>query len=323
MGVLVSIIVPVYNIEDYIEDCIQSIVAQDYTDKELILVDDGSTDSSAQVCDKYRETYPWIKVIHKTNGGLSSARNCGIEGASGDYLLFVDGDDYIHEQHLSLLIGVMNTYQADIVVCDFEKIYSKTRLNPNIEENSNIKFYEGLEGAQALLYQNKMTTSAWGKLYHRGLFKDIQFPIGKLHEDVGTIYKVFFRAEKVVYVPWKLYGYVQHSQSIVHSEFSPKKMDYIELTKEMVSLVEQKYPSVACAAYSRHFSACFQVMAMIPKGEYKAERQRLIGEIKKYRGVVLKDIRARYKNRVAALLSYINVDVAIWMCRVILGGKRI
>lgn len=315
MDGLVSIIVPVYNIENYLEDCLQSILAQDYEDKELILIDDGSTDGSSLLCDKYADQYSWIKVIHKVNEGQSSARNCGFEYVSGEYLLFVDGDDFIHEQQISLLAEAMNTYKADIVVCDFEAVYSKVKLDADVKSNTDIKVFDGLEGVQALLYQEGFTSSPWAKLFRRELFESVRFPVGKIYEDLGTMYKVFASAQRVVFIPRKLYGYMHRAQSTVHTDFSPKQMDCIEMTTEMVAYVEQHYPTVVNAAYSRHFSACFQLMAMIPKGKYVDEQKQLIDEIKKYRKVILKDKQARFKNRAAALLSYINMDLTMEICR--------
>lgn len=315
MKLVVSIIVPVYNIKQYLENCIDSIILQSFESKELILVDDGSTDGSDKICDKYAEKYSWIRAYHQDNGGLSAARNSGIRQAQGKYITFVDGDDYLNRNYLRDLYGAIAKTGANIAICNLKNVYKIDKSLINIDAAYKQKVYEGSDGVEALLYQKGFTSSACGKLFDRQLFKEITFPPGRLHEDVGTVYKLFVRADRVVYISGDLYYYIQHDKSIIHSDFSKKKLDYLILTNEMILFMREKYPSLVKAAYSRHLSACFQVIIMIPEHEYQEEYNEIICEIKKYRKYVMFDSKARLKNRVAALLSYININTAVSICR--------
>lgn len=317
MKLTVSIIVPVYNIEQYLGNCIDSIILQSFESKELILVDDGSTDGSDGICDKYAEKYSWIRAFHQENGGLSAARNRGIREAQGKYITFVDGDDYLNRSYLMDLYNAITETGANIAICNLKNVYKIDKDLININVVYKRKVFEGLEGVEALLYQRGVTSSACGKLFDRRLFNGITFPLGRLHEDVGTVYKLFAQADRCVYISADLYYYIQHGKSIIHSNFSKRKLDYLILTNEMILFMREKYPSLEKAACSRHFSACFQVIIMIPGGQYEEEYNKIIREIKRYRKIVLFDSKARFKNRMAALLSYININ------KVVSIGRRI
>lgn len=317
---LISIVVPVFNIEKYLTKCIESIIAQDYELKELILVDDESQDNSGMLCDQYARQYPWIKVIHKKNGGLSDTRNVGLKNAEGKYITFIDGDDYVNKNYLSCLHELLLRHNADIAVCEYEKIFTEKNVKSLREFLAEKEILlDGLKATETLLYQKLYTMSVWAKLYKRELFENIEFPTGRIHEDVGTIYKVFVRSQKTVYTSNPLYYYVQRENSITQSPFTQKKMDYISMMDEMLVFFQEKYPQLESAARARYFSACFQIGIMIPNGEFEEYRRRLIKEIKHYRREVLWNKNARVKNRLAALASCFSVNLAMRLCRLAMG----
>lgn len=223
----ISIIVPVYNVEKYIEKCIQSILEQTFLDFELILVDDGSTDKSGYICDEYAAKDSRIKVIHKQNGGLSSARNEGLNICQGDYIGFVDSDDHIHRDMYEILYFNIKKYECEIAICEecivkeYETVENEAYDNEDIELLNNI---------QALNYSYNIKNifiHSCNKLYKKNIFEDIRFPNGRIYEDQFITPKLLYSAEKIIYVKSKLYYYVQRDGSIINSKFSLKKLDKV------------------------------------------------------------------------------------------------
>ncbi|WP_051207492.1 glycosyltransferase family 2 protein [Butyrivibrio sp. AE3006] len=208
---MISIIVPVYNIENYIDDCIQSLLRQTYDDVEIILVDDGSTDKSGVICDQYR-SMDIVRVFHKTNGGLSDARNYGIERAKGEILAFVDGDDLVHPQMYQIMENIMIKEDADIVSCSFlrdDKDFCARKIDTNV-----IK-YDITSQMGALRGEGTVSVYAWNKLYRRELFDDIKYPLGKLHEDEYVFHRLIHKCRKIVSIYEPLYFYRKRAGSII------------------------------------------------------------------------------------------------------------
>lgn len=232
MNDLISIVVPVYKVEDYLSRCIDSILKQTYPYYELILVNDGSPDKCGEICNKYAITDDRIKVIHKQNGGLSDARNAGLASSTGKYVTFIDSDDWVHEQYLEILSDLIESRDADISVCNFLRTSSE-KIAPNIEnitvyEYSNIDALNKLTGE---LYVQMVI--ACGKLYKLELFDKIWFPVGKVHEDEFTTYKLLYKANKVVYTIEQLLYYWQRDDSIMGVGFNIKnRLHAIEALEE-------------------------------------------------------------------------------------------
>lgn len=226
---LISIIIPVYNIEDYVSECIESVIAQTYNNIEIILVDDGSTDSSRKICDKYAKKDNRIIVVHKENGGLSDARNVGINTAKGSYLGFVDGDDLVAPDMYQRLIEEAIVTDSDIATCKFD--YYDKNLNTN--KKNNEKVLDVCDGFCAIKYLfNDLICGnyAWNKLYKAALFKDTEYPKGKYFEDIFTTYKLFLKANKVVLLNDSLYYYRVRDKQITNAEIVPFALikDHIE-----------------------------------------------------------------------------------------------
>lgn len=234
----VSIIVPIYNVEAYLERCLESIIRQSYWYIEVILVDDGSEDKSGMICEMYAKKDSRLKVIHKTNGGLSDARNVGIDACTGDFLFFLDSDDFIQEHTIEIMLDAAVRYSADIVECGVQYFY-QDNVDWDSDENTE-KVYDGNQILYSILnYDFKIM--AWNKLYRRYLFDTIRFPKGKINEDEFTVPYVVEKCNKYVVINKKCYGYYQRTGSIMNSYFSEKNLEVMEILKNRYTYFKKKY----------------------------------------------------------------------------------
>ena len=233
-----SIIVPVYNVEDYIRQCLDSILDQEYKDFEIIVVDDGSTDRCGEICDQYSQRYPSINSYHKINGGLSSARNYGIEHACGDFIAFVDSDDWIKPTLFRVLMDAAQANNADVVSCRHIYFYADEKMeNSTSGDNSNI-IYKGLE-AKRHLYTN---FSFCGKLFKKELFEKVRFPEGKLYEDSRTMYRIALESSCYVALASHEYYYRQRPTSIMGTFSTQNYLDRVSVWDEIYNGVENVFP---------------------------------------------------------------------------------
>lgn len=227
----IDVIVPVYKVEAYLHQCVDSILMQTYTDWHLILVDDGSPDSCGEICDEYAKKDRRITVIHKENGGLSSARNAGLDIATADYICFIDSDDYVHPEMLEKLYERVTECDADIGICNIcrvdetgKAIDSMNNNTPFVEEIwPGIKAFEKVYQPYGYYY-----IVVWNKIYRREIFRDIRFPLQKLHEDEAVFHQMFFEAKQVVCIQDKCYYYRQRGGSLVTVQNIKDKIDLIE-----------------------------------------------------------------------------------------------
>lgn len=235
---LISVIVPVYNVKEYLEECLDSICRQTYGNLEIIVIDDGSTDGSGSLCDSYQRKDERIKVIHQSNEGLAQARNQGILHAGGEYLTFVDSDDYIHIQMIENMYNAMKEYGADLVLCSHEKVRCDRKADITRRNGSIDGCTEELQGRDCvkLFYSEQCVDMvvAWNKLYRTVYFKDVLFPAGKIHEDEFTTYKILYPLEKCIYLKQSLYFYRQREGSITRKTYELKTLDKIEALRERV-----------------------------------------------------------------------------------------
>lgn len=224
---LISIIIPVYKVEKYLEKCIESVLKQTYTNLQIILVDDGSPDNCGKICDEYAKKDPRIEVIHKVNGGLSDARNVGIAKAKGKYIGFVDSDDYIKEDMYEILINLIKEYDADVSICN---LYDVIDGKEYIRNNENgIQEYSRLEILKEVLLDKNIQSYAWNKLYKKELFDEIKYPIGKKYEDIGTTFYVFEKCNKIVVTSEPEYYYLKRSDSLVNNVTESTVLDYTDI----------------------------------------------------------------------------------------------
>ena len=224
----ISVVVPVYKVEKYLNRCIDSILNQTYKNFELILVDDGSPDKAPEICDDYATKYDFVHVIHQKNGGLSAARNSGIEWAfknsDSQWITFIDSDDWVHPQYLELLLNANITNSTNI---SFSKLNYIGHYEVPSALDDNI-LIQAVRAEDVYYDESYDATAACARLFKKYLFKTIRFPVGKWHEDTFTTYKLYFSEKKVSVVDQELYFYFQNSDGIVHSSWNPRKMDLFE-----------------------------------------------------------------------------------------------
>lgn len=220
MDKLISIIIPVYGVEKYLEKCIDSILYQTYKNLEIILVDDGSKDMCPKICDEYEKKDSRIKVIHKVNGGLSSARNEGLKIAKGEYIGFIDSDDFVEKNMFELLLKTAVEKNSDIVICGYNMVDENGKELGNCLINSNKEIFAiSRFDSQNNYFEKKgergIYTVAWNKLYKKQIVSDLVFPEGKIHEDEATSYKLLYKGENIQYINKPLYNYLIRSDSIM------------------------------------------------------------------------------------------------------------
>lgn len=256
---LISVIVPVYKVEPYLRRCIDSVLAQDWKDFELILVDDGSPDRCGIICDEYAERDSRIRVIHKQNGGLSDARNAGIDAARGDCLSFVDSDDYIAPAYLSYLYALLKSAENCKVSQANHYIVREGKTALNSPGNGTVILTQG-QAFEAVLYHDRVDVSAWGKLYERSVFDVLRFPVGKLYEDTFLFGSILLQTPVYVYGGEAQYYYVRRKDSIVGKAFSKNNLDYIEAVNELTKIAIQVYPGLKKACDRRRVHASLSVL---------------------------------------------------------------
>lgn len=237
MSLKVSIIVPIYNISKYLEKCIESVISQTYKNIEILLVNDGSTDNCLEICKKYKKLDKRIKIINKKNGGLSDARNAGLKCASGEYIFFLDGDDFISKDTIEYLVSLLEERNADVCVCNYFLHYPDTREN-FIKEKfvEDVVIEYSLESALIdMLDVNKsFGWCAWNKLYKKNILTNFEYPYGKLYEDIGTTYKAICNSKKIVFSSKALYYYVQNPKSITKTfKYNEREKHRIEMGNKM------------------------------------------------------------------------------------------
>lgn len=297
-------------VEDDLLDCVTSIQNQTHTNLEIILVDDGSPDKCGEMCDALAKDDDRIIVIHQENGGLSSARNVGMQVMKGDYITFVDSDDVLEKKFVENLLKLLHKYQAEVAVCQ-NSVFTKTRGVVHLHSQDCIKekCYDFSDAIKSMLYQKEFDVAAWGKLYRLDTLKDVTFPEGLIHEDIPTTYKALLKCNKVAYTSEELYRYQIRENSIENEKFTPKKMDCIVTSQMMLDDIEKNYPEFVAAARSRYFAAQFHILAQI--NEDIPEKKIIINNIKKIRGKLIKDSSASIRVRGACLLSYFGFNFTV------------
>ncbi len=252
---MISVIVPIYKVEAYLDKCVQSIVDQTYRDLEIILVDDGSPDRCGAMCDEWAKKDPRIRVIHKENGGLSDARNAGMAVAAGEYIGFVDSDDWIEPRMYELLYQALQETGAQIAECkreDFSDTTSPTHFDGRPIDPQTFTAEEALA---ELICDGTLRQTVWNKLYRTELSGNRLFPVGKLNEDEFWTYHVFGEAHIIAYVDAALYHYYQRGDSIIHT-YTPKRLACLEAYQERDAYLRKRYPSLIPKSTDRWLLAC-------------------------------------------------------------------
>ena len=276
-NILVSIIVPIYNTEQFLERCVNSIIEQTYLNIEIILVDDGSTDDSGQLCDELAKKDSRIKVIHKENGGLSDARNAGIDAASGLKICFIDSDDVINRCFVETLLNASIKYSCSIAQCNVQKFSREEEI---LEENDNAAI-KVIHRKDLINNMSTLDVVACNKLYDTKLFEYIKFPKGKIHEDLATTYKIYDKVEKVIILDTKLYFYYGNPNGITGSKIKNNKIDLLQIYLEQYEFFKTKKEyKIACEKAANNLGASWGALMSHKKSDYQnySEFKRVITE---------------------------------------------
>ena len=241
MEPLISVIVPVYNEETYLDECIESIVNQTYGHLEILVVDDGSTDSSGDKCDRWAERDERIRVIHQPNGGHSAARNTALDAAKGEIITMVDSDDVMHPELIATLLEVMQKTGSDITVANYVAFDTERPVFPSGTGSGKIRQYNQKEALMAIFYQHGFDHSPWGRLYKAHVLEHIRFPQGIIYEDLAIIYPVLKKCNLVTTVERVLYGYRQHDNSSM-KVFSPRRSAVLDVCEDLERTMQANDP---------------------------------------------------------------------------------
>jgi glycosyltransferase involved in cell wall biosynthesis len=317
---LISVIVPVYNVEKYLRKCIDSILSQTYTNLEIILVDDGSVDNSDKICDEYKEKDSRIVVIHKENGGASSARNVGLDMAHGEYIGFIDSDDYIDSDMYEELYKNMQDNNADLSICGILNLYQ------GIEPKRNIPDKKVMLAAGAIkLMLTGLTVSPCNKLFKRKLFKDIRYPTGKTAEDAFILIEILLKCDIVAFTSEEKYYYVHRGNSITTRKYHKSDDDVIEAWEKNYKLISENCPELASYAISRVCWAYLYVLDKVVYADMEKECYRtneIIKFIKNHIRDILNAEIFSIKKKVMVLFLYVSLHLYKRCIKYSLNVKR-
>lgn len=299
---MISVIIPIYNTEKYVEKCIRSVCTQTYTDLDIILVNDGSTDSSKKICESFLNDGR-VRIVNQMNQGQGKARNVGIEMANGSYLFFLDSDDYLEKDCLEVLYRGIINHDADISIIDYYDIDEKgKKLKKSTRRCNDVILYGPEAAVEDMLYWKTFGVAPWAKLYKKALWDEIRFPENIIYEDLATTYKVFAKASRVVFLPYPKMYYLHRMGSDVHQPFNNRKLSIMDSSNSIKEFVSQNMRGIYKAAISREFSSAFSLYLQIENDNLLKDKLKAI--IIKERTIVMFDPKARNKARCAAFLSF-------------------
>lgn len=277
---LISVIVPVYKVEAYLDRCVQSIVDQSYRNLEIILVDDGSPDHCPAMCDAWAEKDSRIRVIHKQNGGLSDARNAGMSIAVGEYVSYIDSDDWIAPEMLERLLCSLEDDDSDIAACSVQMVWEDDTPSRMLTVRENM-ILEREEAQRALLLEDRLKQPVWYKLYRSELIRQIPFEVGKYHEDVFWSYRAVGKARRVSLIDYVGYYYFQRAGSIMGEGYSLKRLDALEAREKWCDYLAEHFPKLEKEARIRLLNSCIYHGQMALKDLSKADRRKAFAIIER------------------------------------------
>lgn len=303
---LISVIVPAYNVEKFIGKCIDSILRQSFKDFEVLLIDDGAKDSTPEICDACAKKNSRIKVYHKENGGLSDARNYGIDRMQGKYVTFIDSDDYVDSGYFEYLYGLI-TQEEDIqiAICGKKSVREDENASPDPETFHEI--ITGERAVQKMLCGHGSGHSAWGKLYSADLWKTVRYPKGKIYEDYATTYRVMALVDKAAWGNAAMYFYVQHIESIMHQKCSRRSLSLVDIADEETEFIVKKWPALKQEALARKVTSelkCLQNILNAKNEEFDDYKQKIVEDVRRHKGELLasKKVALKTKIKIIALL---------------------
>lgn len=306
---LISVIIPIYNAELYLKTCIDAVLGQSYTNFEVLLINDGSTDNSADICDEYLKRDNRIKVVHKQNEGSASARNVGLELAQGEYIVFIDADDYIESEYLQILVNKASEENADIVQCDYLSVKNiadiqcieKKNVAYATEVFSNIDFLECFCDKRTYL----PIAVLWNKIYRRELFDSLRFPVGRGIDDEYLICQIIYRANKILWIHEVLYYYILSENSQMRSKPSLKRIDGIDAIESQMCFFEEiGQPKLYNMIQYRYYATVIANYYFVER--FFPEEKKILAELKKKKKKFYTVLRIKEVNAVDKVLLLIR-----------------
>lgn len=278
---LVSVIVPIYNVERYLNKCLDSISRQTYSNLEIILINDGSTDDSLRICENYKMRDDRIKVINKKNGGVSSSRNIGLKHATGKYLTFIDSDDYVDKRMIEIMLKILKEKNADIVICNTRNVYEESDFATSQNDIFDTVKYNNVEALKCIFNEKPFNAVCWGKLYKKSLFDDLYFDENiKIAEDLDILYKIFFYSNSIYYISAPLYNWTVRNDSAIHCEYNKDWEGEILVCDRIIEFTRIKCPKITNYAIKRYLRIVIYCIDKSIDNNLKLEY--LIGCLKKY-----------------------------------------
>lgn len=308
----VSIIIPVFNSENYIERCIKSVLCQTFKDIEIIIVNDGSTDKSLSICKKLAENDNKILIINQKNSGVSIARNKGLDCAEGKYISFIDSDDFVANDMIEFLVDNIKKYDSDIATCGICDCYAQSdgTIEKKYGKNKNQRgIIDCREAMQEIFINGKVSLFAYDKLYRREIFDNLRFPEGKIYEDAAIMPMVIQKVKKIYYDFTPKYFYVKHKNSITSSKFKCQDMDIIKVSKKNFEFIKTRHPYAMKQAEFRFFwSHLALIDKMIWSHSDSESLEHILQFVKKNKFNILKNRYFTFKRRLMFILMIISID---------------
>lgn len=324
---LISVIIPFFNVEKYIKQCLNSVTKQSYHNLEIILVDDGSCDSTRSIINKFQKNDPRIVVISQDNQGQGAARNNGIRHAHGDYITFVDADDYVTTDYVEYLFNLLknNHFRSPLAICSFTEEYTATNRRINKGNGTN----QTLSGEQCLnmmCHDQLVNTCAYTKLGKRELFSEHFFPEHVIYEDLGAIYQLFEQSSSVECGFHSKYFYQIHENTTLSQKFNPAMLDAITMANKMASSVNHRFPELSTATAAAKMSIYLSLMNQLVGHKQERIQKKIVSFIRENSKTVLKDKRYPIKKKIAILALMFGsgpYSFALQFYSKVTGKKRI
>lgn len=319
----VSIIVPAYNVETFVEKCINSLLDQTYENIEILIIDDGSTDKTGKIIDRRYSQIGKISIYHKENGGLSDARNYGLDRVTGDYVTFVDSDDFVDKKYIEYLMRLIGDDEAEIAVISPQTFFTYDEIST--EFDYAFETVSAKEAARRMLLRKGIAHTACGKLYKKKLWDHLRFPLGKLYEDYYTTFDVFACAKKVSIGKAQMYFYFQRDTSIMHLKCNDNTVSIINATNEVTPRIVQYWPDLVDEAIDLQMALCLKCLQNI----YAHDSKKFLKEQEKIKNIVNRNAtrvifskKIGYKDKIKLVMSYFPSNIFLYIYNIFDGSAK-